>query len=427
MIDSDATPNPLAAREWAVLRARVRSLTPQTLARAALGTAVIATVGGATLATWPALLPFAVGGLIAYMLLPVVDGLDRVMPRALAAVVAMSGLVAAVIAVVAIVAPPLAAGFVQLARELPTGGQVGTAVSSLEDRVGGLPQGSQAVVVPLLQAVARVVTDLFSGMSNGLDGLVRTVAQGVLTATATILGLIVLPTWMLAVMTERHRVRNAIDARIAPGLRKDTWAIAAIADRAAGSYLRGYVVVAALVGALAYVGASLSPSLGGPTFGQPLALAVFAGTTQVIPVVGPLLGLIPGLLLLAVDPNRAAAYVVIYVIARIVGAGVLGSRITERPLGVHPLVLAPAVIMLGQLGPLWLLLSAPIVAFFADAVRYVHGRLSEPPRPAGVLPRTRQGEAAAAVQGVRVPATYLRPMSPPQSAAIGQSTSIRTR
>jgi predicted PurR-regulated permease PerM len=425
MIDSDATPDPLAAREWAVLRARLRSFTPQTLARAGLATAVVVTVLGATLATWPALLPFAVGGLIAYTLLPVVDALDRFMPRWLAALGAMTGLVAAVIATFAIIAPPLAAGFVQLARELPTGGEVDQAVTSLENQVGVLPEGTQAVVVPVLQAVARVVSDLFSGMTTGLDGLVRAVAQGVLTATATILGLIVLPTWMLAVMTERHRVRNAIDARIAPSLRPDAWALIAIADRAVGSYLRGYVVVAALVGALAYIGASLSPSLGGPTFGQPLALAVFAGATQLVPVVGPLLGFVPGLLLLAVDPNRAAVYVAIYVISRVVGAGMLGSRISQRPLGVHPLVLAPAVIMLGQLGPLWLLLSAPIVAFFADAVRYVHGRLSEPPRPAGVLPRTRQRETVSERPRVRRPAAHAPP-APAGPAPIGSTSSVRT-
>ena len=425
MIDSDATPDPLAAREWAVLRARLRSVTPRTLARTVLGTAVVATVVGATAATWPALLPFAVGGLIAYTLLPVVDALDRVMPRWLAAVAAMTGLVAAVVAIVALVAPPLAAGFVQLARELPTGGEVDNAVTNLEGQVGSLPEGSQAVVVPVLQAVARVVSDLFSGMTTGLDGLVRAVAQGVLTATATVLGLIVLPTWMLTVMTERHRVRNAIDARIAPRLRKDAWAFAAIADRAAGSYLRGYVVVAVIVGALAYLGASLSPRLGGPTFGQPLALAVFAGTTQVVPVVGPLLGLVPGVLLLVVDPDRAAAYVAVYVVARIVGAGVLGSRIRERPLGVHPLVLAPSVIALGQLGPLWLLLSAPIVAFLADAVRYVHGRLSEPPRPAGVLPRSRSREAVSAPVRVPRPAPYPPPASP-QQTPIGHTSSLRS-
>jgi predicted PurR-regulated permease PerM len=425
MIETDATPDPRATREWAVLRARVRSVTPRTLARVGLGAAVALTVTAASVATWPALLPFAIGVLIAYTLLPVVDALDRLMPRTLAAVLSMTGLVAAVIAVIALVVPPLAAGFVRLALELPTGGQVDAAVAGVEGRVGVLPEGSQALVVPVLQAVARVVNDLFSGMSTGLDGLVRTVAQGVLTATATILGLIVLPTWMLAVMTEKHQVRKAIDARITPRLRNDVWAIASIADRAIGSYLRGYVVVAALVGALAYLGASLSPTLGGPTFGQPLALAVFAGATQLIPVVGPLLGFVPGLLLAVVDPDRAAAYVAIYVLARVVGATVLGSRITERRLGVHPLILVPSVIMLGQLGPLWLLLSAPIVGFFSDTVRYLHGRLSEPPRPAGVLPRVRPRETVTARPRRRLRATYAQPVLPPPSA-VGQTSNAPT-
>jgi hypothetical protein len=53
---------------------------------------------------------------------------------------------------------------------------------------------------------------------------------------------------------------------------------------------------------------------------------------------------------------------------------------------VHPAILVPGVVMVGQFGPFWLLLSAPIVAIAVDLVRYVHGRLSEPPRPAGVLP-----------------------------------------
>ena len=51
----------------------------------------------------------------------------------------------------------------------------------------------------------------------------------------------------------------------------------------------------------------------------------------------------------------------------------------ERRLGVHPAILVPGVVMIGQFGILWLLLSAPIVAIAVDLVRYLHGRLSEPP------------------------------------------------
>ena len=107
-----------------------------------------------------------------------------------------------------------------------------------------------------------------------------------LNAVGALLGLIVLPTWMLALLTQKRRAQIAVDTQITPSLRRDAWALAAIVDRAAGSYLRGYVVAAALVGLLTYVGLQLSPQIGGPTFQQPLALATFAGVTQVVPIVG---------------------------------------------------------------------------------------------------------------------------------------------
>ena len=384
-----------AAAEWAALRDRLRTVTPQAVGRAVLVAGVV--VGGfaVAVATLPAIIPFLFGGVIAYALLPVVDGLDRLMPRSLAALLSVVSVVAAVVVVGLIVLPPLANAFVRLAVELPAPEDIEAAIARLQDQVGSMPEGSAAIAVPILTTIATAIRDVAAGASGGLDDVVRAALRAVLATAAALLGLIVLPTWMLTVMGDKHRARNAIDRRLAPWLRKDLWAAVAIVDRAAGAYLRGYVVVAALVGILVYVGLRASSTVGGPTFQEPLALSVLAGATQVIPVIGPLLGFLPALLILVVDSDRALAYIAIYVVARVVGASVLGGRLMERRIGVHPAILVPGVVMLGQLGILWLLLSAPIVGALADLVRYAHGRLSEPPLPAGVLPRTQAAAATA--------------------------------
>ena len=62
-----------AAERWAELRDRLASTTPQDLGRAALATVVVGGTVAIGVATWPTLLPFVGGGLIAYLLLPVVD------------------------------------------------------------------------------------------------------------------------------------------------------------------------------------------------------------------------------------------------------------------------------------------------------------------------------------------------------------------
>src|SRR5262245_5491305 len=89
--------------EWAALRDRLATTTPSAVGRTVLAIAVIGVVVWAIGSTWPAFLPFAIGGLLAYAVLPIVDGLDRFMPRALAAALAMLGVLAAIVAVLVIV------------------------------------------------------------------------------------------------------------------------------------------------------------------------------------------------------------------------------------------------------------------------------------------------------------------------------------
>jgi len=425
-----------AAREWALVRARLRTVTPQAVARSAL---VIGALAGVTVlanATWPAFLPFVIGGLIAYQLLPVVDALDRIMPRVLAAAVAVLGTVTALVAILVIVLPPLASGFVRLASDLPTGPQVDEAIARLQDQLGQLPEGSAAIVVPLVLSLVGGVREILSSASGGLDDLIRGAIGALLNAVGALVGLIVLPTWMLSMMTEKRRARNAIDTRITPSLRKDAWAIAAIVDRATGTYLRGFVVVAALVGLATYVGTRIVPEVGGPTFSQPLPLAVFAGAVQLVPIIGAVLGLVPALLILPVSPERAVAYVVVYLAARFIGASIIGSRLQGRRLAVHPAILVPGIVMIGQFGLLWLLLSAPLVAIAHDVVKYVHGRLSEPPNPAGVLPGSAEQAAAQArvASAARLAApgaasAYRKPSAPrplPSAAASGGPATTTT-
>ena len=367
-------------------------------------------------ASWPAFLPFVVGGLIAYQLLPVVDGLDSVLPRPLAALIAVLAAVAVVIGIAVIVLPPMAGAFVRFATDLPSRADIDAAIANLQAQIGTLPEGSLAVILPVVTTLAATIRDVFSGAGNGLDDIIRAGLGALLNAVGALLGLIVLPTWMLSVMSQKHRARIAIDTQITPGLRKDLWAVAAIFDRGAGAYLRGYIVTAFLVGLLTYVGAVLSPRIGGPQFGEPLALATFAGATQVIPIVGPLLGLLPAALILPIDAERAVVYLAIYLIAKY--AGRVDARLardgaaTRRPSrdprpgrrDARP-VRRPRAAAVG----------ARSSRSRRTSIRYFHGRLSEPPRPAGVLPRTAapSSAATASTAPAPVPSAYRPATAPP--------------
>ncbi len=407
-----STPDPRAARKaysarrWAELRDNVASTTPQAIGRAVLTLGVVGGSVWLALATWPTLLPFLVGGLIAYILLPVVDALDGVMPRGVAAGLSVLGVLAVIVAIGVIVGPPLVKGFALLANDLPTAADVDAALERIRGQLAALPEGSAAAILPILATLAATARDIMATLPERTDTLTQEILRVVLNTLGAVLGLIVLPTWMLSVMSQQRRGRMAVDRQLAPWLRRDLWAIVAIVDRAVGSYLRGYVLAAGLVGVLTYFGLQATMRLGGPTFNEPLALAVLAGATQVVPVVGPLAGALPALLILPLAPDRAAAYFLVYVAARVIGTTAVGARLRDRYEGVPPVILVPGVVVLAQFGLLWLLLSAPILTVAADIVRYLHGRLSEPPLPAGVLPRTAGFATRPGTVTARVPNVY---------------------
>jgi predicted PurR-regulated permease PerM len=410
-IDDQVSAQRRARAEWGRLRARLATVTPGAVGRAGLTAGAVLVVLGVALGTWPAVLPFLIGGVIAYAVLPLVNRLDGLVPRPLAALLSVLAVLAALVGIIAVVLPPLVTSIVRLAETLPGNEDIDQALADVQAWLGGQQIGRD-VLAPALGSIVVSIRETMAGASTGLDDLAVGVARGLASALGAAIGLIILPTWMLTLLSDQRRGHAAVNGRLAPWLRQDFWAIVRIIDRIASTYIRGFLVAAVVVGGLTYAGVELIEAAGGPTFEQPLALAVFAGATQLIPEIGPFLGLLPVLLVLPIAPERAVGYLGAYIAARWIGAGLVGGRLMEGRLGVHPAILIPSIVILTQFGWIWLFIAAPVVSMAVTTVRYIHGRLSDPPRPAGVLPwdpvpRPAQTTAAGApVPGARVPAVY---------------------
>ena len=401
--------------EWRRLGRRIAATSPAAVGRGLLTVAAIAIVVTVFTSTWPALLPFLLGGVIAYAVLPAVDRLDRIMPRWLAATLCVLVVGVSLVAVAVIILPPLAIGVVRMVAELPSRDQIDRMIADASAYLGSFPEG-QAVLVPLLNdAVVAIRESLQSANADG--GTIGTTVVNALlglagAAVTGVLAFIVLPSWMLSVMSGNREKRRALQDRIPSGIRLDVLAVVRIADRIAAAYIRGFLATGLTVSVLMYIGLQLSEAVGVSAFTQPLPIAVFAGVTQLVPDIGPIVGFLLALLLLPVAPDRAIAYVVIYIAARYIAGRLVGDRVMEPAQNVHPAFLVPAIIALSNLGLIWLFAAGPLVAITADVLRYAHGRLSDPPKPAGVLPHEALPPARAPVAGstVRVPASY-RPMT----------------
>jgi predicted PurR-regulated permease PerM len=398
--------------EWRALREGLVAIPPRAFARGLLAAGVAGAGLWLAVATWPALLPFGIGAVLAYMMLPVVNVLDRVMPRLAASVVTILLVLAVVVGFFIVVLPPFARAVGQLAGELPTRAEISAWADGLEASLGDAagPIGPQ-----LAGAVGQVVTAIGERLeqsTGGIGGIATTVIQAAIGAVGAAIGLVVLPAWILTTVRDQPVGRQSARGSLPAWMRDDAWAVVRMGDRVAANYLRGRVWLGVLVGSGVWLSLEAAERLGAASVRDGAPVAVFAGAMQLIPEIGPIIGYLPALLALPISGELAAVYLASYLGSRLVAGWVTGRQGPRRQL--HPVLMVPGIVALTQFGLLWLFLAGPLLTMGYDLVRYARGRLSDPPAPAGVIP-----DEGPATTRVETPAQRVIPTAGPTVTARG--------
>jgi predicted PurR-regulated permease PerM len=132
------------------------------------------------------------------------------------------------------------------------------------------------------------------------------------------------------------------------------------ADVAVGGYLRGQVIVTSLVGMTIWIGLSI--------LGVPLALAisVLAAIFNLVPYLGPIIGVIPAVLLgFSVSPLTGILAAVVFIIANQLESNLLSPLILSKNVNIHPVTVLLAILAGFSLyGFVGALLAVPAVALF---------------------------------------------------------------
>lgn len=416
---TQSPPDPLESRvensrrSWKRLGMAIRSISPQALGRGLLLLGAASVLGWLAVASWPALLPFMVGGVIAYIVLPLVNLLDKLMPRVLASLLGVLLVLCAIGALLWAIVPPLVNQTVALIQRIPPD----TTLKDLSDqiivRLQFLPPNLKVQVV---DAINTATTRMQGNLRSILPTLFSPTAfLRMMSAVGFILGLVVLPTWLLTVLKEHPRARRSLTGTLPAGVRADFWAVLRILDRSFGTFFRGQVLVGLAVGLVTYAGLKFLTRLGAPDSPYLVTFAVMAGLLQLIPEIGPLVNIV----LVTLIAYRISGSLALYVLALYIGIQFLvgklvKDKIEERIIDVNPALLVLVIVALSQLGFFWLFFAAPVAGVARDLFRYAYGRLSDPPRPAGLLPGERlPASAASQPYRRRVPMVYQRMQNKP--------------
>lgn len=424
-----------AAQQWRALWQHVLMITPRGIARVVLIFSAFLAIVWLIRASWPATLPFIVGFALAYMLLPLVNALSRVMPRLIASLIATVSIAGVLALIPYVLIRPLVIELVNAYRALPEDAEVGDITDWINNQISGWPLPIQNFVNSEMQETLISLRDRVDAYVSGIDGLVFNLFTSVIGAIGVAVGILVLPIWIHMVMKDQVTATDAINRRMPDWLEADFWAVVRIFDRAFGQYIRGLALLGVAVGTATFAGLTMIDQAGMHEVRYPLALAVAAGVFELIPTFGPIMSLVLAFGVgLRAGPSEAIIMVGAFLGIRYVVRRVLSGRLDRAVIDIHPAILAVVLVALSQFGLVWTLVAAPITAVSRDLFRYAIGRLSDPPRPAGVAPfeteesNAKRGAIARESRPVRrTSLVYQRAHTPREAADTGRESALSER
>ncbi|MEJ2736979.1 MAG: AI-2E family transporter [Anaerolineae bacterium] len=367
--------------------------------RLILWAALVLLVGGMIWASRTVLLPYVLGLILAYLLLPFVNWLDRHLParlhswriaRPLAILLTYLLLFLLVAGIITFFVPLIIDQVNVLIENWPsltwTVREWGTQGWGWYNRViDSIERLSPSWKDTIENSLRGVGTEVLAVLQEGVVATVRTLSSTV----GFIIGLVVIPFWLFYLLHDESQVKEGLMRALPQQIRDDVRCMARLIDDVLSAYIRGQLLLCLFVGGLA----TLSLFIIGVPFA--LVLGLIAGIFEILPYVGPILGAIPALIVaLLADPWSALWVAIAFFAIQQVENLVLVPRISGESVKLHPAMIMVVLVVGNELAGFWgMLIAVPVTAVIRDLFKYLYLRfLDEPLDPEEAMTNVRTGQ-----------------------------------
>ncbi len=317
------------------------------------------------------LLPFLLSGLVAYLLLPLVNAaerrtpLGRRWPRVTRMATAALLLLLVILAVLIVLAVGVlriidqSAALVEQAPDLVAETQqiYRQAVAEYESRV---PPNIREMIDPRLQEIQQA---LIEGLNQALVRLFQILQTGV----GLVVSLATVPIILFYLLAEPDGIGRGVRRLLPRSLRDDLCEIARLSGESIGMYLRVQLLLGAMIGVIT----GLALWAMGVSAATILAIVAFVG--ELVPIVGPTISLvIAAIVTLVTDWTKAPLVIALYLILQALQNTLIAPRLQGQALGLHPLAVILALAIFGLFLGFWgVLVAAPFTAAGYRVLSYV--------------------------------------------------------
>lgn len=259
-------------------------------------------------------------------------------------------------------------------------------LSELSDLVSKIPEATRSIdrILERWQShyakanIPRGIRDAFDDIVHGYQSRLTKTVENTMAALLAIAGssvpLLFSPLLAFYILKDLRDIKSAIYRVIPVRSKARVWNVLVEIEHIWSSFIRGQLLVAGIVAALA------SAMLFALDVPYPLVGGMAAGIGEFVPYFGPVIGAIPAILFgLTRSPFTAFKVVIGFLILQQLEANFITPKIIGSRVGLHPVVIIFALMVGGYLFGFWgVLLGAPVAGMLKVLVASVIEPLGAP-------------------------------------------------
>ncbi|MFC1901586.1 AI-2E family transporter [Chloroflexota bacterium] len=315
--------------------------------------------------------PFAIGLVLAYLLMPLVYWLEEHLPprgkwpsfkRVFSVLLAFVLLICIIGGLAYFIVTAVIDASIILLESVPY--FFGKSLLELQVWFEGI---IESLPLDIQQEVKRELIEGGVSVGQYIRGALMGAVSSISGTFSMIIGFVVLPFFLFYIMKDSEKLKKGFAAALPPAVAEHGRNVVLIVERVLGRYIRAQIMLGVIVAYFSFVGLLL---LKVPFS---LALALLAGVTEVIPTLGPWIGGgVAVIVTLAMAPEKTIWVAALFVGIQLVENSLLVPKIQSAYLRIHPAIMIFLLVFGAYIAGFWgLLIIGPLVATLVEIYDYI--------------------------------------------------------
>jgi len=322
-----------------------------------------------------AILPFVIGLVFAYLFLPIISSVEEKLPRQgkwqrtkrVCLIILLFLVILGLVAFLSYyIVTAVINAFSVLLQNVPQ--YISGGILSLQEWTEVF---RQQFPPEMQQQVDKLILDAGNALGQAIrDAFLRGVSF-VPSTFSLVFGFLALPIFLFYILKDSEKLNKSFYSALSPWVVEHTKNIVSIIERVLGRYIRAQLMLGFIVAYFSFIGLLILKIPFAPV------LAVFAGVTELIPILGPWVGGAAAVIVaLATAPEKVLWVVLLYFLIQLLENNLLVPRIQGGYLRIHPAAAIVLLVLGAYIAGFWgIILAVPLTATVVEIYKYVRQSL----------------------------------------------------